>query len=182
MPELLLPDPPLADRVVALRELTVNDVDWVTEGCQDEGVARFTNVPHPYTPDNAREWIGGQADQRARGEALDLAVTAGADGAPLGAVGIARIDWDHLRAELGYWTLPAARGRGAAPRALRLLAAHAFEVGVQRIEVIPFVANAPSQRVAEKAGFRREGVLRSYNLRRGVRYDCVMYSLLPEDL
>jgi len=183
MPELRLPDPPLSDGVVRLREFAPDDVGWVTEGCQDSGVARFTSVPYPYTREHAREWIAGQPDRRARGEGLHLAVTAAHDCVPLGAVGMGRIDWDHLRAEMGYWILPAERGRGAAPRALRLLAAHGFDaVGLQRAEVIPFVANPSSQRVAEKAGCRREGVLRSYFLRGGERHDCVMYSLLPGDL
>jgi RimJ/RimL family protein N-acetyltransferase len=43
--------------------------------------------------------------------------------------------------------------------------------------------NVASQRVAESAGFTREGVLRAYNARRdGTRADAVVYSLLPEDL
>jgi RimJ/RimL family protein N-acetyltransferase len=114
---------------------------------------------------------------------MALAVIAAADGVPLGSVGLQRIDWDQLRGEIGYWTSPWGRGRGAAPSAVRLLAAHAFEVaGLQRIEVIPYADNPASQRVAEKAGCKREGVMRSYFAARGVRHDCVMYSLLPGDL
>jgi RimJ/RimL family protein N-acetyltransferase len=182
MAELHLPDPPLTDDVVTLRPFTLGDVEWVTEGCQDPGVARFTSVPQPYTPEHAHEWIGGHAQRRATGEALHLAVTAASDGAPLGAVGLQRIAWDHLRGEIGYWIGPWARGREAAPRAVRVLAAHAFEVGLRRIEVVPYADNPASQRVAEKAGCRREGVLRSYFLARGERHDCIMYSLLPGDL
>ena len=183
MPELRLPDPPLGDAVVALRPFTLEDVDWVTEGCRDPEVARFTGVPQPYGPDHAREWIGGQDEGRANGEALHLAVTAASDGEPLGAVGMQRMAWDQLRGEIGYWIAPWGRRRGAAVSAVRLLAAYAFEVaGVRRIEVIPFVDNPASQRVAERAGCHREGVLRSYFLARGERHDCVMYSLLPGDL
>jgi RimJ/RimL family protein N-acetyltransferase len=180
MPELLLPDPPLPDGVVRLREFTLDDVDWVTDGCRDPDVARFTGVPRPYEPDHAREWIGGHADGRASGEGMHLAVTAADDGEPLGSVGLQRMAWDQLRGEIGYWIAPWGRGRGAAPSAVRLLAAYGFEVaGLERIEVIPYVDNPASQRVAEKAGCRREGVLRSYFLAHGERHDCVMYSLLP---
>jgi RimJ/RimL family protein N-acetyltransferase len=183
MPELRLPDPPLADGVVALRGLTLDDVDWVTEGCRGPDVARFTGVPHPYEPEHAREWIGMQAEGRERGDGLHLAVTAADDGVPLGTVGLQRIDWEQLRGEIGYWIAPHGRGRGAAPSAVRLLAGHGFEAaGLRRIEVIPYTDNPASQRVAEKAGCTREGVLRSYFLARGERHDCVMYSLLPGDL
>jgi RimJ/RimL family protein N-acetyltransferase len=75
------------------------------------------------------------------------------------------------------------RGRGAASRAVRLLARHAFDAcGLQRVDVIPYTDNVASQRVAEKAGARREGVMRAYFLSRGERHDCVMYALLPDDL
>ena len=114
--------------------------------------------------------------------ALQLAIVAAHDGAPLGSVGLERIDWDQGRGDVGYWVGPWGRGQEAAPRAVRLLAAHAFEaLGLQRIEIVPYVTNAASQRVAEKAGATREGVLRSYFLARGTRHDCVMYSLLPDD-
>jgi RimJ/RimL family protein N-acetyltransferase len=183
MAELLLPDPPLSDSVVTLRAFTLDDVAWVTEGCRDPDVARFTSVPDPYEPDHAREWIGQQADLRESGAGLHLAATAADDGAPLGSVGLQRIEWDQLRGEIGYWIAPGGRGRGAAPSAVRLLAGYGFDVaGLRRIEVIPYLDNPASQRVAEKAGCQREGVLRSYFLARGVRHDCVMYSLLPEDL
>jgi RimJ/RimL family protein N-acetyltransferase len=180
--KLRVPDPPLADDVVALRPFGLGDVEWVTEGCRDPGVARFTSVPDPYEPDHARDWIGGHPEVRASGEGLHLAVTAADDGAPLGSVGLQRIDWEHLRGEIGYWIGPWGRGRGAAPRATRLLAAYGFGVGLERIEVIPYLDNPASQRVAEKAGCRREGVLRSYFLARGERHDCVMYSLLRGEL
>jgi RimJ/RimL family protein N-acetyltransferase len=183
MPELLLPDPPLSDSVVTLRPFTLDDVEWVTEGCREPDVARFTGVPHPYQPEDAREWIGTHAQLRASGEGLHLAITAAGDGAPCGSVGLQRIAWDQLRGEIGYWIAPWSRGRGAATSGVRLLAAHAFEVaGLRRIEVIPYVDNPASQRVAEKAGCQREGVLRSYFFARGERHDCVMYSLLPGDL
>jgi RimJ/RimL family protein N-acetyltransferase len=182
MAELLLPDPPLSDGVVALRAFTLDDVAWVVEGCNDAAVARFTGVPAPYTKAHAREWIGGHADERARGAAVHLAVVEADGGAPLGSVGLMGIDSNHLRGDVGYWIGPWGRGREAAPRAVRLLAAHAFEtLGLHRIEIVPYVANPASQRVAEKAGATREGVLRSYFVARGTRHDCVMYSLLPGD-
>lgn len=183
MPELPLPDPPLSDGAIVLRVPTLDDVDWITEGCQDPDVSRFTGVPSPYEPDHAREWIGGQQDGRANGEAIHFVVTAASDGEPLGSVGLMRIAWDSLRGEIGYWIAPWGRRRGAATSAVRLLARYGFDVvDLARIEVIPYVDNPASQRVAERAGCTREGVLRSYFLAHGERHDCVMYSLLQGEL
>jgi ribosomal-protein-serine acetyltransferase len=181
MAELLVPEPPLTDGAIALRPFTRADIPWVVEACQDPEIPRFTLVPQPYEESHASEWIATHANERASGEALSLAIVDGDE--PLGSVSLLRIDWSQLRGEVGYWVAPWGRGRGAAPRAVRLLAAHGFAAcGLQRIEVIPYTDNPASQRVAEKVGAKREGVMRAYFLARGERHDCVMYALLPDDL
>ena len=82
--------------------------------------------------------------------------------------------------EIGYWLLPRARGRGLATRIARALAEHAFSIGVQRVTALVAVGNTDSDRVLERAGFTREGVLRS--LPSGDRrIDKTIYSLLPGD-
>jgi RimJ/RimL family protein N-acetyltransferase len=70
-----------------------------------------------------------------------------------------------------------------ATRALALVARHAFdELGADRVQLTTEPNNLASQRVAEKAGFTREGVLRSLLEFKGRRRDAVMFSLLPEDV
>jgi RimJ/RimL family protein N-acetyltransferase len=56
------------------------------------------------------------------------------------------------------------------------------EAGLARLELVTDPDNIASQKVAKHAGFRREGVLRSYIERRGERQDCVIFSLLPGEL
>jgi ribosomal-protein-alanine N-acetyltransferase len=81
------------------------------------------------------------------------------------------------------WIVPAERGRGVATDAVRLLAAWALrDLGYPRLELYHFVGNDASGRVATKAGFRREGVLRLYAEMRGEPRDCVIYSLLASDI
>jgi RimJ/RimL family protein N-acetyltransferase len=94
-----------------------------------------------------------------------------------------RLDDDRFVAEIGYWVAKAARGRGVATRAVRLVSRWAVrDLGVQRLELMTRVENEGSQRVAVAAGFRREGVLRSYITHRAGQFDVVMFSLLPSDL
>jgi [ribosomal protein S5]-alanine N-acetyltransferase len=85
---------------------------------------------------------------------------------------------------IGYWCAADARGRGVTTRALRLLSKHSLEeLGLERLELITDPDNRASQRVAEKVGFQREGVLRSHLLHPdGRRRDSVMFSLLPGEL
>jgi RimJ/RimL family protein N-acetyltransferase len=84
----------------------------------------------------------------------------------------------------GCWIARDERGRGICTRALRLLARHGLdELGLQRVDLITDPDNVASQRVAEKVGFQREGVLRAH-LRHpdGRVRDSVMFSLLPGEL
>lgn len=90
---------------------------------------------------------------------------------------------DHGRAGFGYWTRKEARGRDVASRALRLLTRWAArEHDLAPLHLIVEPANTASIRVAEKAGFQREGLLRSYIELKGTRRDVYLYALLPEDL
>lgn len=87
----------------------------------------------------------------------------------------------HETAEVSYFLAARARGQGLATRAVRLLAAWAFdELGLERLELRTHLENEASQRVAERAGFRREGVERASRAwPDGERFDSVLYSLLP---
>lgn len=91
---------------------------------------------------------------------------------------------DEGRGSVGYWLLEDGRGEGRATRAVRLIASWALpEMRVGRLQLRTDPENVASQRVAERAGFTREGVLRAYNGRRdGTRADAVVYSRLPQDL
>ncbi len=85
--------------------------------------------------------------------------------------------------EIAYIVAPAARGRGIATEAVRLLSLWALAgLGLQRLQLTIRPGNVSSIRVAEKAGYRLEGTLRSVKVIRGKRVDGTLYSLLPEDV
>jgi [ribosomal protein S5]-alanine N-acetyltransferase len=85
--------------------------------------------------------------------------------------------------EIGFWLIPRARGRGLGSRAVALLARWALtEASLARVEALVVPDYVASQRVLEKAGFRREGRLRSYFELERQRADALIYSLLPSDL
>ena len=177
MPAIPLPEPPLADTQVLLRPWTLGDVPAVTAACQDPEISRWTVVPREYTELQATEFIATRDTDRAAGRELALAVVDHED-ALLGAIGMSNFDWADRKGEIGYWMAREARGRGLGTRALRLLSRWALE----RLELMANPANEASQRLAESAGFTREGTLRRYRTRHGEREDLIMFSLLPEDL
>jgi RimJ/RimL family protein N-acetyltransferase len=182
VPAIPLPDPPLTDSEVRLRPWTLSDVPAVTAACQDAEISRWTVVPEDYTEQHAIEWIGGRQTDRLAGKELALAIVNDGD-ALLGSIAMTNFDWPDHRAEVGYWMAREARGGGLCTRAVRLLSRWSFdELELERVELLANPANEPSQRVAERAGYTREGLLRRYRTRDGVREDLVMFSLLPEDL
>jgi RimJ/RimL family protein N-acetyltransferase len=86
-------------------------------------------------------------------------------------------------AEAGYWTAPGGRRQGYTAAALGLLCAWAFdEVGLRRVELVVDPDNAGSRGVAERAGFRAEGIVRQRFLHRGEPSDVVLYALLATDV
>jgi RimJ/RimL family protein N-acetyltransferase len=99
-------------------------------------------------------------------------------------VALSNVDLRHRRSGMGYWLAEHARGRGIATHAVRLLAAWAFDVlRLERLEVMIHPENIASQRVAERCGFQREGLLRSHMLKQKTdeRRDSLVYGLLPDD-
>jgi RimJ/RimL family protein N-acetyltransferase len=182
MRSIPLPDPPLTDGEIRLRPWEHADVPAMTAACQDPDIPRWTVVPRHYTERNARDFIGAAGADRLAGRELAMAIVDTGD-AVLGAVGMSGFDWASLTAEIGYWMAPQARRHGVGARATRLLAEWALTVlGLERLELLAHPENVASQRLAERAGFTREGTLRKYRRRHGVREDLVMFSLLAEDL
>ena len=174
---MMAPEPALADDAIALRPWTPDDVPEIVRCCNDELVARFIPViPVPYTEEDGLAYV----KRNETPNELNLAITEAGSGAVLGAVGIDVKEADPAIVEIGYWLAPEARGRGTATRALRLLAAWSLrELPIARVQLTTDVDNAASQRVAERGGFVREGVLRAWYDRRGERRDAVMFSRIP---
>jgi RimJ/RimL family protein N-acetyltransferase len=120
---------------------------------------------------------------RRSGTQIPFVIADAADDAVLGATGLGNVVKDRSTAEIGYWVARGVRGRGIATRAARLVSRWAvLEFGVQRLELVAHIDNVASQRVAERVGFTREGVLRSYTTMGCGTSDVVMFSLLPRDL
>jgi RimJ/RimL family protein N-acetyltransferase len=95
---------------------------------------------------------------------------------------LVHLELEGRQGELGYITGPAARGRGVATRTLRLLTDWAFaELGLERIELWIDIANAGSEREAERVGYAHEGVLRSYWVKEDMRRDIGIWSRLRTD-
>lgn len=135
------------------------DLDDEVTACQDELTQRWLPLPHPYRREDA-EAFSLVAATRRRIEGAGLLRAIEVEGRYAGTIDLKRADWSAGSVEVGYLTAPWARGRGVMTEALSALTTWVLDQGFGRVEVRAAVGNLASQRVAERAGFRREGVLR----------------------
>ncbi|MGZ4292030.1 MAG: GNAT family N-acetyltransferase [Gaiellaceae bacterium] len=173
------PPETLTDGVVVLRELREGDRAVVLSIMGDPLVTRWLNMPRaPYDRDYD-SLLRLAHNGRLTGDRFDFAVTeAGAD-VSLGAVIASRRHRENY--EIAYLAGPDGRGRGLITRAVRLVCDWLFSAGVGRLEVRTHPDNEPSQRVAERCGFQREGRERQSIWLHGRRADAILWSLLPGD-
>lgn len=88
----------------------------------------------------------------------------------------------HSNYEMGYWMRSDVCGQGLMTEAAKEVVRFAFDdLDVHRIELYAGTENKPSIRVAEKLGFKREGVLREAGRGGGGFYDSYVYGLLKTD-
>jgi RimJ/RimL family protein N-acetyltransferase len=172
----------LRDDAIVLRPWRMDDAPAVAAACQDPAISRWIPwVPRPYTGDDAEAYL--RECLESGDERHPFAIEDAETRELLGSIDM-RLDGQRIRGHIGYWVAELARDRGVATRALRLLAAWGQEgLELQRLELITDPDNVASQRVAEKVGFVREGVLRAH-LRHpdGRIRDSMMFSLLPGEL
>ena len=169
--------------IVALRMFSAEDPPWIQAACDSPEMARLIPViSSPYTLADAEAFVRYAQDAWEQGSSAPFAITT-TDGRPLGSVEVHLNPGDAGHGGVGYWLRPEGRGRGAATEAVRLVSAWAFErLGIERLSLITDPANEASQRVAERAGYKREGLLRAWHPTPSGRRDSVMFSLLLSDV
>ena len=130
-----------------------------------------------------RQRLGRYREDFARGVSVAFFIFENQSGTLLGGITLGNIRHGVAQSgHIGYWLGERFAGRGYMAEALELLAGHAFEtLKLHRIEAACIPANARSIRVLEKAGFRREGLLRSYLRINGVWQDHYLYAMIADD-
>ena len=172
------PKAPLSDGVVVLRLFDDHDVPRLLEAGRDPKIPRLTNLPALESEEWARAWLERVTELWRDGSRANFAIADAGSDELLGSIGLRDVDGN---AQIYYWVLAAARGRGVATRALRLVSDWGFSRGFPRLQLLTEPENEISQRVAERAGFRREGLLRGYFELKGRRADGIMFGRLPGD-
>ena len=167
---------------VLLAVPTPDDVDAITEICQDEEIQRWTTVPVPYRRHDAEEFVQLVERGWANGRELTWALRNPEDRSVLGMVGLNQDN--RGSGEVGYWLGSAGRGRGLMTAAVGLVAEYAFApegLGLQRMLWYAHVGNWASRRLAWRLGFTFEGTVRAHLVQRGQRRDAWVATLVAGD-
>ncbi len=142
-----------------------------------EVAATTLRIPHPYTEDDAREFLV-MAQEPGK---IWLAIALRADGRQIGGVGL-RVDDQHSNAELGYWLGVPYWGQGYATEAARAMMRYGFEqLSLHRIFASHFEGNTASGRILQKLGMQHEGCQRRH-IRKWDRFlDSELYGILRDE-
>lgn len=177
-------DDALSTERLRLRPLQEADIDALIQIAGDRRIADGTiSVPHPFDRNAAVDFIQALERGRATGERFGFAVCLGeGEGRLVGYAGLHHVDVDHAEAELSFWIGAAHEGRGYVREAGERLIRYAFdELGLNRVCAFHMRRNAGSERVLERLGFQREGLLRQRVRKWGVFEDVVVWSRLRGD-
>lgn len=164
------------DRVV-LRPWANIDVGCIEEASADEKITLFTSVPSTQERQPALDYISRQNQRFTSGMGWSFAITPHVDRESVGFVGCFWEDQSQGRASIGYWLRASCRGTGTCASAVTTLSTWAFEhTGIERLSAYIDPQNLASIRVAQRAEFHHEGLLRSFMRLGDRRQDMLLYA------
>lgn len=172
------PRQPRPSNSITLRPFDLSDVDDFMVWATDDRVSRFCSWDTYTNREDVLNYMKAVVLPHPWFRAICI------EGRPIGAISIAPGSHsDRCRGELGYVLSSEYWGQGVATVAVKMVINTIFSewAHLERLEAIVDVDNVGSQRVLEKVGFLREGVLRKYFIQKGRTRDAVMYSFLSTD-
>jgi ribosomal-protein-serine acetyltransferase len=130
--------------------------------------------------DDSAAFIRTGLEQLARGDGFQVGIEY--CGELVGCIGLHGIDWNHRRTSLGYWLTADATGQGIMTRAVRAVVDSAFaSYHLNRVELRAASGNQRSRAVAERLGFKQEGIIRDAEWLYDHFVDHVVYSVLERE-
>jgi ribosomal-protein-serine acetyltransferase len=142
-------------------------------------LARWLPWAATQTFEDTLGFIRRTEEQTAANDGFQTAIICEGDLA--GVIGYVGINWQNRSTSIGYWLGERYQGKGTMTKAVSVLVDHALSTWkLNRVEIRAGVENRSSRAIAERLGFRQEGILRQAELIEGRYLDCVVYSMLAE--
>jgi ribosomal-protein-serine acetyltransferase len=173
----------IVDDHIVLRSYTAGDADELfaaVNGSRKHLHPWLEWVDKTLKPEHSLQFIQQSLHELHNQQSLALGIFL--DGKVVGGIGMH--EWDHAtrRAQAGYWLSKEHEGKGIIHRSfMKFLEFLFIKIGLNKVEVHFFPENERSARVAERLGFRIEGVIRQSKLRNGMPDDIVVAGLLKSE-
>lgn len=166
-----------------LREVAMDDADDMYTYLSDHDVVKPMGLETFENVEDAADEIKWYQSIYEKGTGIRWGITLKDEGKVIGSCGFLNRQPKHYRAEIGYELSKVHWGKGVASEALEAVVKYGFEhFQLERMEALIELTNVPSQKLVEKQGFQKEGLLRHYEFANGKFEDLYMYSILKEDL
>lgn len=166
--------------IITIRKIELSDADDLMVWATDDEVSRFCTWDTYNSIDQAIDYIKNIAIPHPWSKVICIS------GRAIGAISVTPNlgNCDKCRAELGYCLARKYWGKGIITRAVKMVVSNIFQEcpDLERLEATVDLNNRASQRVLEKAGFHRDGVLRKYRVLKGRTVDVAMFSFLSTDV
>jgi ribosomal-protein-alanine N-acetyltransferase len=169
------------DRLI-LRKIVKDDANHVLKYLSDKEVMKYYGLEPFKTIHEALEEISWYESILNKKTGIRWGMTLKGEGKVIGSCGFLNRIPQHYRTEVGYGLSRNYWGYGIASEALEAVIRYGFKYfKFQRIEALIEPLNIPSQKLVEKQGFIKEGLLRNYEFTCGKFDNLYMYSLLKQD-
>jgi len=176
--------PTLTRGLITLRKPHLDDTQAVFDGCQDPIIPRFTAISSDYSMAHALDYVQRtDASVRTQRELpFVIEYGNGDDRVFAGTISFHSLNVKNSVGELGYWMTKSMRGKGIATTAARMLTDYGFTtIGFKRVEALVDKENAASEKLLEKAGYQREGLMKNKVTRDdGRQVDMHLFAAIPE--
>jgi len=169
---------------IVLRPYRDDDVPDIVENINDEAISRFTiNIPFPYGPRDAEDFLSKNRKWFLEGSSINLAITYKDSDRVIGGIGLMNIERKFHNAEIGYWLGKDHWGKGIVPKCVHAMVRFGFErLSLQRISAVIFSPNERSKSVLLKNGFVHEGTMRDRYILDGRPVDGEIFGMTKKDL
>ncbi|WP_349410050.1 GNAT family protein [Pseudalkalibacillus sp. SCS-8] len=168
---------------LTLRQVTLEDTNDLYAYLSDEEVVKHMGLEPYETPEDVMDEINWYSKILREGSGMRWGITLKGSDKVIGSCGFLNRAPMHFRAEVGFELSKDFWGKGIAGEALEAVVRHGFDhLELERIEALIEPENVASQKLVERQGFLREGLLRHYEYTSGKFDDLYMYSVLREDV
>lgn len=164
-----------------LRIASIQDVADIFVYSSDEQVTRYLRWGPHQTVEETKNYIHGVLMQYREGQDGPWVIEYKLTGSVIGHIHLMDIDEKHLKAQVGFVLSRRYWNKGFSTEALIKVLEYSFSaLGLNRVEAFCVRENRAAKRVLEKAGMKKEGVLKEYQFQKGCFYDFIVYAILRD--